>query len=217
MIRFKCPTCQVEYEEADNRLGMKVSCAKCGTKFYVPEEGHEAKLVPPKNMKAKVSLELENRSDRRKTMICPDCQTNVQSDMKYCPGCGSVLDHCALANSEIPPGTCLKWFSKILNYAWEEKKPCMLFIPVFTWLFIMVTSGVIFFALRESCLLFPKFLFLLLFNLNLIPVLLVSYAICYGVKKYHENNEEGFRIAIFFLILSILALILPSLLFSIII
>jgi len=48
MIRFKCPNCHAEYEEVDDLRGAKVACETCKTRFYVPEEGHEAKLVPLK-------------------------------------------------------------------------------------------------------------------------------------------------------------------------
>ena len=60
-------------------------------------------------------------------MTCPDCKTNVQSDMKYCPVCGSALALHAPVNSAIPSGIYLKWFdsflknSKMMSYAWEEK------------------------------------------------------------------------------------------------
>ena len=48
-------------------------------------------------------------------MTCPDCKTNVQSDMKYCPVCGSALALHAPVNSAIPSGIYLKWFDSFLK------------------------------------------------------------------------------------------------------
>lgn len=152
-------------------------------------------------------------------MTCPDCKTSVQSDMKYCPVCGSVLIHCIPVSSAPPSGICLKWFDsfmrngKMMNYAWEEKNKLLLLIPILIGLFVISLRFSLFFfiarlgvSLRCFHLLSPFF--------DLIPTLFFVYSVCYGVKKYHENNEKGFRIAIFFLILIVLAGMLSSLLIA---
>ena len=88
-------------------------------------------------------------------MTCPDCKTNVQSDMKYCPVCGSALALHAPVNSEIPSGIYLKWFdsflknSKMMSYAWEEKNKLILLIPIFIWLFTMSIMTCLFLFLLE--------------------------------------------------------------------
>lgn len=36
MIRFKCPTCQTEFEVEDELAGVRVACSECDTHFQVP-------------------------------------------------------------------------------------------------------------------------------------------------------------------------------------
>ena len=36
MIRFKCPTCQTEFEVEDELAGARVACSECDTHFQVP-------------------------------------------------------------------------------------------------------------------------------------------------------------------------------------
>lgn len=151
-------------------------------------------------------------------MTCPDCKTNVQSDMKYCPVCGSALALHAPVNSATPSGIYLKWFdsflknSKMISYAWEEKNKLLLLIPIFIWLFTMFIMTCLFLFLLERGFSIRLAMLLLSLPYQLVNVLTLLYAVCYGMKKYHEDSERGFRIAILFLILSVLALILPDLL-----
>jgi len=48
MINFTCPTCEGLYAIDDDMLGRKVSCGDCEARFFIPADGEDAILAPPK-------------------------------------------------------------------------------------------------------------------------------------------------------------------------